>query len=150
MYTHEILENNADEFAKYVNEMGSLVFAYHPGCGHCDNMKPAWEQLKETTKTMPHNYQLISVHSSALPHIKRTFSVSGFPKILTLHKGGKVHNEYKGDRSYKDLLRFLKKHLKKVKTLKKVKRGGAKKTKRQKAKKAKRTKRVKRVKKQKE
>ena len=95
---------------------------------------------------MPHNYQLISVHSSAIPHINKKFSVEGFPKILTLHKGGKVHNEYKGDRSYEDLLGFLKKHLKKVKALKKVKGDVTKRTRRtRRTRRTKRTKRVKRT-----
>ena len=50
MHIRKISENNAEDFSKYVNEMGSLLFVYHPGCGHCDNMKPAWEQLEETTE----------------------------------------------------------------------------------------------------
>ena len=122
MRTHKIFQNNAGDFSKLVKDKGSLLFVYHPSCGHCERMKPDWENLEKTASTLPDTYQLITIHADAVPHIKKRFSVNGFPTLLTLHKGGKVHNPYHGDRSYKDLLRFLKKHLKKVNVFTKKKR----------------------------
>jgi thioredoxin-like negative regulator of GroEL len=134
MRTHKINIDNAKDFSKVINDKPSIVFAYSPGCGHCENMMPAWENLEKTASTMPHNYQLIKIRSDALPHINKKFSVQGFPTILSLHKGGKVHHEYNGDRSYPDLLRFLRKHLKTVNIYKK-KRIGTRRNKKTKARK---------------
>jgi thioredoxin-like negative regulator of GroEL len=147
MHIRNIDKHNTKEFAKYMSDSGAFIFVYHPQCGHCIAMKPAWKKLKNTARTLPHEYQLISIHADALPHIKKQFTADGFPTLLSLHRHGRPHREYKGDRSYEDLLRFLKRHLGKLSKPKSLKaKGGSKaktqkeKGKKEKQKKAKKTK----------
>ena len=118
MKIYKIFSNNANNFSKLIQQRGSFIKVYHPTCGHCLDMKDDWKKLEKTAKSLPYNYQLIDIHADAVPDIDKQFEVEGFPTLLTLRKGGEVHNEYKGDRSYADLLKFLKKHLKKENVLK--------------------------------
>ena len=124
MHILHITRDNKEDFSKYVNERGTLVFVYSSECGYCDDMKDAWRQLEITAENMPHNYQLMRINSEVLQDINKKFNVEGFPTILTLHKKGKVHNIHNGKREYEDLLLFLNKNLNKTETGKKTKGGG--------------------------
>ena len=117
----EIVPGNVEQFSKVINEAPSFVKFYHPNCGHCIAMADAWTQLENTSRNIPENYNIISVHADAIPKIqeKLKFKIEGYPTILTLKKGGYKHKDYKGDRSYEDLLKFLNKHLKKQNILSK-------------------------------
>ena len=86
---------------------------FSKGCGHCKNMKPAWNQLKSATSSMPGDGSLIEIDSSILPQIQipaLTNRISGYPTIL-LFRNGVAKEEYGGDRSFQDMHRFLKQHI---------------------------------------
>ena len=91
----------------------SFVKIYHPSCGHCTAMKPAWEKL---TKTIKNNYKgnmgLFNVHADALANIKNPAfkSIIGYP-TLKIIKNGMSTIDYDGDRSYEDMLNFCLKNM---------------------------------------
>ena len=82
-----------------------ILFFTLDSCGHCKNMKPAWELLKN-------NYgknqfiKLVEVNAKNQKLVD-LYNVQGFPTILYV-KDEKKQTEYNGDRSYEDLVKFLK------------------------------------------
>jgi len=97
----------------------SFVKVYHPDCGHCTTMQPAWNNL---TKTMKNNYKgnmsLFNVHADALANIKTPTlnSINGYP-TLKLIKNRTQMIDYVGDRSYEDMLNFCLKNINLTKIL---------------------------------
>jgi thioredoxin-like negative regulator of GroEL len=86
-----------------------IVFFYAPGCGWCEKMKPDWEEFASNS---PINYSEVS--SDEIPNYTpspKEEVIRGFPTIRLYNKG-KLVKEYDGDRSYKDILKFVKKYVK--------------------------------------
>lgn len=81
-----------------------LCLYYAPWCGHCKNLKPTWEELKKELKDG--TIEIIDYNCDTNSECKKN-NISGFPTII-FHKkcGDKVL--YRGDRSLKSLLDFIK------------------------------------------
>lgn len=83
-----------------------LLFFTLEGCGHCENMKPAWNLLVQ-------NYgengqvKLIQVKAKENQDLVQKYKVEGFPTLLYV-KDTKIAAKYGGDRTYEDLIKFLK------------------------------------------
>ena len=81
-----------------------LVLFSMKGCSHCEKLKPVWKLLKNNLG----ENQFIEIKEIVMqkrPDLIKKYNVATFPTILYLRDGKKVQ-EYKGDRTYKDLLRF--------------------------------------------
>lgn len=104
-----ISEINAKKFDTIVRRGGAVAKFYHPGCGHCRDMAPAWDALKNHPALVNTSVILLDVHSEAIPHIKSgaAKNIIGFPTIVEVLPGGKKGREYAGDRSTEDLARFI-------------------------------------------
>ena len=93
-----------------------IVFFFAPLCGWCEKMKPDW---KKFTKNSPIKFSEVSagdMHNyNPSPDEE---SVRGYPTVRLYNKG-KLVKEYDGDRSHKDILKFVNKHIKQKKTNKK-------------------------------
>ncbi len=93
-----------------------IVFFYAPLCGWCEKMKPDW---KEFTKKSPIKFSEVSAGNmynyNPSPDEE---SVRGYPTVRLYNKG-KLVKEYDGDRSHKDILKFVNKHVKQKKANKK-------------------------------
>ena len=93
-----------------------IVFFYAPLCGWCEKMKPDW---KEFTKKSPIKFSEVSAGNmynyDPSPDEE---SVRGYPTVRLYNKG-KLVKEYDGDRSHKDILKFVNKHVKQKKANKK-------------------------------
>ena len=86
-----------------------IVFFYAPGCGWCDKMRPAWNEFASNSNI---NYSEVS--SEEIPNYSpspKEEVIRGFPTVRLYNKG-KLVKEYDGDRSYKDILKFVKKYVK--------------------------------------
>jgi len=83
-----------------------LLFFSLDGCPHCENMKPTWDLLK---KNYGNNQfiKLIEVNGKQNKKLVELYKVEGFPTLLYV-KDEKIKDEYNGDRSYEDLVKFLK------------------------------------------
>lgn len=83
-----------------------LLFFTLDGCPHCENMKPVWDLLKK-------NYgknefiKLIELNAQKDKKLVELYNVTGYPTLLYV-KDQKLQKEYNGDRSYEDLVLFLK------------------------------------------
>ena len=104
-----ISQSNAKAFDAIVRDRGGVVKFYHPECGHCRDMAPAWDALENHPSLVNTPVLLLDVHSDAIPYIKRgaAKNIAGFPTIVEVLPGGKKGREYAGDRSTEDLARFI-------------------------------------------
>ena len=86
-----------------------IVLFFAHGCGWCERMRPEWEKFK---KECPINYSEVSsdLMQDYEPSPKET-RIMGYP-TLRLYNKGKLVKEYDGDRSKKDLLKFVEKYAK--------------------------------------
>jgi len=86
-----------------------IVFFYAPLCGWCEKMKPDW---KKFIKKSPIKYGEVSTNDmmnyNSSPDEP---NIVGYPTIRLYNKG-KLVKEYDGDRSHKDILKFVKKYVK--------------------------------------
>ena len=101
--------NNASKFIAITNAMPSFVKLYSPTCGHCVAMQKAWNNLKNNPALKNYNMAVIEVHANELDKINSpAMSVNGgFPTIRKVLKNGKLGKDYNGDRSTKDMVKFI-------------------------------------------
>ena len=88
------------------NPHKELIFFSMPGCGHCKNFKPTWDLLLKNYGNIK-DIELIQVSSNEKPDLVEKYEIQGFPTILYIKDNKKV-SEYKGDRSYEDLVKYMK------------------------------------------
>jgi len=100
-----LLKSITNESFDY-NPHKELIFFSMPGCGHCKNFKPTWDLLLKNYGNIK-DIELIQVSSNEKPELVELFKVDGFPTILYVKDNKKV-SEYKGDRSYEDLVKYMK------------------------------------------
>ena len=120
-----ILENGS-KFDEIVKEKPSFVKFYHPSCGHCREMAPQWDALKDELKGLKLNMNIIEVHANTLSDIKSECAkkIPGYPTIMEVKQNGKAGKEYNGNRNVKDLKKFILENFKNKKGIKKMKGGG--------------------------
>ena len=102
--------NNGGEFDDLVKESPALVKFFHPDCGHCKDMAPHWDSLKDKLKDHHHkNINVIEVHADALPEIKSDCAknIPGYPTIMEVKVDGKGGKEHKGERDADALHKFF-------------------------------------------
>ena len=123
-----ILENGS-KFDEIIKKKPSFVKFYHPSCGHCREMAPEWDALKDEFKNIKLNVNIIEVHADTLGDIKSDCAknIPGYPTIMEVKQNGKAGKEYNGNRNVKDLKKFILKTFKN-KSSKKMTGGGKKKS----------------------
>ena len=100
--------NNYDSCANRIKKLTGILLIFHPGCGHCVQMRPEWEAMKRRlppgTKIMELDGSSMSDHQGLLqnPIIRRT---QGFPSILKL-KNGTLESEFQGPRVASEMHKF--------------------------------------------
>ncbi|RDB25771.1 Protein disulfide-isomerase erp38 [Hypsizygus marmoreus] len=85
-----------------------LVSFTAPWCGHCKNMKPAYEKVASTFK--PENDCIIANvdgDDKKNAELSKKYGVQGFPTIKFFPKGSKEPVDYEGGRSEADFVNFL-------------------------------------------
>lgn len=80
-----------------------LVFFYANWCGHCQKMKPEWDKLVQKYNQ---TYQLEQYEADEHKDIMKKEQIEGFPTIK-LYKADGTSHEYRGDRSFESLEKFL-------------------------------------------
>jgi protein disulfide-isomerase A1 len=97
-FDEEVFKSGKDTFIKF----------HAPWCGHCKNMQPAWEATGAELKKLGDDGVVIAQFdatandSPADPKL----SVRGFPTLYFVTAKGDVYT-YDGDRSKKDMLKFI-------------------------------------------
>jgi thiol-disulfide isomerase/thioredoxin len=97
-------------FYEEVGKRPIFVKFYMDGCPHCENMKPAWNQLaNDLTTNYDGDFTIMDVNANTLNTLKSPLveNVEGFPTIFTIKKDGTKGLDYNGDRSEADMLSFI-------------------------------------------
>ena len=95
-----------------------LTLYYADWCGHCKRMKQmggqgsqegGWTTLEKKAKAGKLNFKLESFEENKIPENIRS-KISGYPTIKLFNDKGVHIADYMGDRSAKDMEKFVKQH----------------------------------------
>jgi thiol-disulfide isomerase/thioredoxin len=106
------------KFDELMKNGPALVKFFHPSCGHCIDMAPHWNSLKDKLKDHHHrNINIIEVHADTLKDIKSDCAknIPGYPTIMEVLQHGKAGREHKGERNADALHNFFLKTFKESK-----------------------------------
>jgi thioredoxin-like negative regulator of GroEL len=105
------------EAVKKMKHITAVVLVFHPQCGHCVQLRPTWEQMKQQA---PPNARFIEVNGEGMsdsPSMSQSEigrKTEGFPSIMRI-KNGKVVESFQQERTIPNMLGFVKKSLQDVK-----------------------------------
>ena len=111
--------NDSEKYDELIETMPVFVKIYSPNCGHCVNMKEAWDALEDSDDIKNYDIAIIEVHEGATNNINSPSGKidQGLPTIRAVKLHGKKWNEYEGDRSVKDMVKFIKDNFTDKKTM---------------------------------
>ncbi len=99
-------DNNAEHLTEHLNQKEFVLF-YAPWCGHCKAIKPTWTKLQNEYKG---SVKVVDIDADADTKTAKKHKINGFPTIKYFPNGRddiESAEEYKGGRSYDDLVGFL-------------------------------------------
>jgi len=121
----EVIEpSDYDSCEKKARVHTGIVLVFHPQCGHCVQMRPAWELMKKRVR--PH-VRILEVDGSGMsesPVLSRSVigkNTAGYPSVFSLRQG-KFGETFDKDRTTENFVKFANKVALKVRS-KTVKRG---------------------------
>ena len=102
--------NDSKKYDEVIVKMPAFVKIYSPNCGHCVNMKEAWDALEDSADIKNYDISIIEVHEGATNNISSPSGKidQGLPTIRAVQLHGKKWKEDEGDRSVKDMVKFIK------------------------------------------
>lgn len=102
--------NEPEKYDELIETMPAFIKIYSPNCGHCVNMKEAWDALEVSDDIKNYDIAIIEVHEEATNNIRSPSGKidQGLPTIRAVKLHGKKWKEYEGDRSLKDMVNFIK------------------------------------------
>jgi len=108
----EVIEpSDYDSCEKKARVHTGIVLVFHPQCGHCVQMRPAWEMMK---RRVPSNVKIVEIDGSEMsssPTLSRSMvgqQTEGFPTIMRL-TNGQVVEKFSGERTPENLVKFVSK-----------------------------------------
>ena len=113
-----ISPNGAVLFDSLVQKTPAFVKFYSEGCGHCKDMEDEWKKLKTEIKPYKDiDINVIDVNSKAIPNIKSKCAknINGYPTMIEVLPGGEAGIEHTSERTTKELMKTIKKIMKKHK-----------------------------------
>ena len=97
-----------DACANKVKKLTGVLLIFHPGCGHCVQMRPEWEEMKRrlspSVRVMEVDASQMS-ESRAMNETDPVKNAHGFPTLF-LMKNGRIVNEFKGERKAEEMKHF--------------------------------------------
>jgi len=115
---HFKIDNENSNWEKELNQFNSnykkgkwFVKIYANWCGHCQNMKPEWEKLKNENDFFRRNdINIVEIEESKLnDRTNQLHQSRGFPTLIYYHDGEKI--DYDGeDRTKQSFINFLKRY----------------------------------------
>ncbi|KAK7201430.1 protein disulfide isomerase [Novymonas esmeraldas] len=109
----ELVELNPENFHRIVNDPTKNVFVmfYAPWCGHCNHMKPAWQELSDQYPISGSTI-IARVDASAHRGIAKEFDINGFPTLKFFSKRDKSGNkQFTGPRDLSAFEVFVKSNM---------------------------------------
>jgi thiol-disulfide isomerase/thioredoxin len=99
----------SENFENVESDHPTLTLYYAPWCGHCHKLlETGWKELPEEYHGV--KMQKVDCTKKENKHLVRNLNIEGFPTIL-LKKNSKEHLEYRGNRTSKDILKFIEKNI---------------------------------------
>ena len=118
-----------DSCAHHVKKLTGIILVFHPGCGHCVQMRPEWEAMKRKLNPRSKVVEVDGSEMSGNDKIERSplANTNGFPEIIRM-KRGKIAEKYTGPRTADEMKKFAEKGMEKTKKNKGKRKSGKRKT----------------------
>ena len=101
-----------DSCANKVKRLTGVLLIFHPGCGHCVQMRPEWEAMK---RNLSPGTRVMEVDGSEMEENENLKSklptIHGFPTFILMRKGRPI-DEFKGQRTSEEMTNFTENGLK--------------------------------------
>ena len=83
-----------------------VILYYSDMCGHCIQLKPAWNKLCDSIKNKK-DITIVNVEANNFEHLPEKYkkNIEGYPTIIKYSRGKK--SEYKGNRELADMKKFI-------------------------------------------
>jgi thioredoxin-like negative regulator of GroEL len=111
-----------DSCANRVKKLTGIILIFHPGCGHCVQMRPEWESMKSKLSKGSSVVEVDGSEMSGNESINRSpiANTRGFPEIMNMRNGAIVER-YSGPRTADEMKKFAEKGMKRPSKAKKTK-----------------------------
>jgi len=107
-----VIDVNDTNLSNFHNDIKgrAIVLFHHPQCGHCTELRPTWEKVKQLNSKKP--IKIIEINAEMLHKIDHPIKqiVQGFPQIVHL-QNGEVVNEFNQTRNVENLNKFVNQNL---------------------------------------
>lgn len=107
---------SVSEISSVRNTKPVIVLFFAHGCTYCQRMMPEWNKFKKSSPII--FSEVPAEEMSEYNPVMDEENVTGYPTIRLYNKGRLV-KEYDGDRSKKDIMKFINKYVKTTKANKK-------------------------------
>ena len=100
-----------DTCANKVRKLTGILLIFHPGCGHCVQMRPEWERMKDSLSPGTRVMEIDGSQMAENEKLKRAAFIQrlqGFPTLLRM-KNGEPVDEFKGQRTSMEMKNFFEK-----------------------------------------
>jgi len=97
----------------FVDKPNNLLIFYAEWCGYCRTAMPAFQKLKNDYNNQTINGKTISIElieGDKNKNLMSKYNVGGFPTVLLEKSNGQIV-KYQGNRSYDDLVVFLRQNI---------------------------------------
>ena len=83
-----------------------VILYYSDMCGHCIQLKPAWNKLCDSIKNKK-DITIVNVEANNFEHLPEKYkkNIEGYPTIIKYSRG--KNSEYKGNRELADMKKFI-------------------------------------------
>jgi thioredoxin-like negative regulator of GroEL len=105
------------EAVKNMKHITAVVLVFHPQCGHCVQLRPTWEQMKQQAPPQARFVELNGESMSDSPMMSQSDigrKTEGFPSIMRV-KNGRVIESFQQERTIPNMLGFVKKSMQDLK-----------------------------------
>jgi thioredoxin-like negative regulator of GroEL len=101
------------EAVKNMKHITAVVLVFHPQCGHCVQLRPVWEQMKQQAPSQARFVEVNGEGMSDSPAMSQSDigrKTEGFPSIMRV-RNGRVVESFQQERTVPNMLQFVKKSL---------------------------------------
>uniref|UniRef100_A0A7S3AIL8 Thioredoxin domain-containing protein n=1 Tax=Haptolina ericina TaxID=156174 RepID=A0A7S3AIL8_9EUKA len=107
--TSEVVELAVENYEQTTEGLWLVEF-YAPWCAHCKKLAPIYEKVAEHFhRASPQLAHIGRVDGTAHPGLVKPFNIKGYPTMILLRDGKRVA-DFKGKRTYEDIVRFVTRH----------------------------------------
>tara|TARA_B100001057_G_scaffold488995_1_gene574410 strand:- start:158 stop:943 length:786 start_codon:yes stop_codon:yes gene_type:complete len=108
MHSKVLSENDAVKLSNNLKKGNWIVLYKAEWCGHCQDLKPKWEQF---TNQISNKINVAEVESKFIPNMNLNHMISGYPTINMYHNNNHIATYEDSDRSPEKLVEFVKQNM---------------------------------------